>query len=241
MPQRSWADLLADAGDSAGGFEVIPEGDYDFKIKSAESKLAKSSGRQMYEIKAEIQGGPYDKRLVWHNFVLTTDNPAALGFFFRHMNALGLSKDYFAQNPSDHQVAEALTGRAFRGKVGIKKWQGQDRNELTAFWPPAGAGVGAPPSVGAVPPPPQAPPPPPSTAPAPSFAAPAPAAAPAPPPPPPAPPAPAPVVQAETPTVTTESATEQVTPPAPPMLPPPPELASVGASSDTTNVPEPPF
>lgn len=237
MPTKSWADLLSDAGDAKGGFEVMPEGDYDFRVLSAETKVAQS-GRQMYVIKAEVQGGPYDKRLVWHNFVLSTDNPTALGFFFRHMNALGLTKDYFAQNPSDHHVAEALVNRTFRGALGVKKYQGQDRNEIKAFYPAAGAGVGAPPSISAPPVPAAAPPPPPAP-PAPSFAAPAaPAAAP---PPPPAPPAPPVLAQAETPAVSTESAAELTVAPAPPSLPAPEFAGAAAASVSADAPPAPPF
>lgn len=255
MPTRSWEDLLSDAGDAGGGFEVMPEGDYDFVVKDAESKTA-STGKQMYVIKAEIQGGPHNGRLVWHNFVLVNDNPTALGIFFRNMATLGLTAEYFRQNPADHHVADALKNRRFRGQLGIKKYQGQDRNEIKAFFPASGQGLGAPPTVAAPPAPPvqaappaAAPPPP-----APSFQAPPPAAAPAPPPPPPAPPAPEPIAQPETPAVEAEAPAEQVTPPAPPPVvqapeppappvPPAPPAAPelVGAAAGDVAPPPPPF
>lgn len=260
MPTRSWDDLLKDAGDSGGSFEVMPEGDYDFVVKEAESKIA-STGRQMYVIKAEIQGGPHDKRLVWHNFVLVHDNPAALGIFFRNMATLGLNAAYFQQNPGDHHVADALVGRRFRGQVGVRKYQGQDRNEIRAFFPAQGAGLGAPPAAApsAPPAPPVATPPPaPPAPPAPSFAATPPVSAATPPPPPPPPPAPAPVVQPEAPAVVAESPAEQVTPPAPPPVvqapeppappappvPPTPLAApepAMAAASGDVSPPAPPF
>ncbi len=238
-PSRSWQDLLDDAGDHKGGFEVLPEGDYDMAVKEATATLAKSSGARMWVLKAEVQGGPHDKRLVWHNLVLTEANPAALGFFFRHMNCLGLTKDYFAQNPSDHHVAEALVGRRFRAQLAVTKYQGQDKNEIKQFFPPAGAGVGAPPQVTAPPVPAQAPPPPaPPAPPAPSFAAPAVTAATPPPPPPPAPPA---VVQAPTPEVVAETAAEQITPPPPPALPPVEMVGAAAASVSADSPGAPPF
>lgn len=242
MPTRSWDDLLNDAGDASGGFEVMPEGDYDFVVKEAVAKTA-STGRQMYVIKAEVQGGPHDKRLVWHNFVLTTDNPSALGFFFRHMAVLGLNADYFKQNPADHHVADAMVGRSFRGQLGIRKYQGQDRNEIKAFFPARGAGVGAPPAqaVAAPPAPPIAAPPAPAAPPppAPSFAAPTPATAPTPPPPPPAAPAPAPVAQPETPAVEPEAPATQVTPPAPPPVVAPPTPPAPPVPPTPPAAPEP--
>lgn len=227
MPTKSWTELLTDAGDSGGTFEVMPEGDYDFVVKEAKAQTA-STGKAMFVVKAEIQGGPHNGRLVWHNFVLSHENPAALGFFFRHMAVLGLTAEYFKQNPADHHVADALVGRRFRGQMGIKKYQGQDKNEIKAFFPAAGAGVGAPPqqmSAPPAPPQPAAPPPPAAPAAPPTFAAPPPAAAPTPPPPPPAPPAPEPIQAPPPPPVIAETPAEQVAPPAPPPLPAPPAQA----------------
>lgn len=251
MPTKSWQELLNEAGDGGGTFDVMPDGDYDFVIKEAKAQTA-STGRQMYVIKAEIQGGPHNGRLVWHNFVLSHDNPAALGFFFRHMAVLGLTADYFKQNPADHHVADALVGRRFRGQLGTRKWQGQDKNEIKAFFPASGAGLGAPPQVSAPPAPPIAPAPAPAAPPPPppTFAAPPPAAATLPPPPPPAPPAPEPILQVPPPPVVAETAAEQVAPPAPPPLPAPPaaappapQLVSVGAPAGNGDVapPPPPF
>jgi hypothetical protein len=240
MPVRSWEDLLNDAGDAGGTFEVMPEGDYDFVVKEAEAKTA-STGKSMWVAKCEIVGGPHNGRLVWHNFVLSTDNPTALGIFFRQMNSIGLNAEYFRQNPADHHVADAMVGRRFRGVLGIKKYQGQDRNEIKQFFPASGAGVGAPPAVTAPPAPPIAPAPP---APAPiasdAHAAVPPAAAPAPPPPPPAPPAPAPIEQPPTPPVAVETPAEQVTPAAPPPAPAPPAPPAPPAATEDAPPPPPP-
>ena len=251
MPTKSWQELLTDAGDSGGTFEVMPEGDYDFVVKEAKAQTA-STGKQMFVMKAEIQGGPHNSRLVWHNFVLSHENPAALGYFFRNMATLGLTAEYFKQNPADHHVADALIGRRFRGQLGIKKYQGQDRNEIKSFFPASGAGLGAPPQITAPPAPPiaAAPPPPPPPAPAPTFAAPPPAAAPAPPPPPIQAPAPPPIQAPPPPPVIAETPAEQVAPPAPPPLPvpvaqapqpvpvPQPEMAAAGGMAPP---PPPPF
>lgn len=241
MPTRSWGDLLQDAGDNAGGFEALPEGDYDLSVKEAEATIAKSSGRKMFAVKFAVEGGPHNGRLIWHNFVLTEDNPVAMGYFFRNMNALGLNSAYFQTDPADHQVAQAMIGRKFRGQVVIKKWQGQDRNEVKAFFPAAGAGLGAPP---------------PGAAPAPAFAAPPPVAQPAPPAPPAAPPAPAPVQQVAAPAPVAEAPAVQVqaapvapppappaveAPPAPPAPAPVPEPVGAAAGAGDAPPPPPPF
>lgn len=220
MPVRSWADLLNDAGDAGGSFEPLPVGDYDFIIDSAEATQS-TSGKTMYKIKAKVVSGPMAKRIVWHQFVVSPDSNVALNIFFRHMNVLGLGPAFFATNPSDHQVAEHLTGRTFRGQIQIRQWQGQDRNEIKQFWsmPTGGVPVANVAGPGSSMPTP---------APAPAFAAPA-VPAPAPTPQVVAPPAPAPIQQ----TV--------AAPPVPDAAPPAPAVESVPTVASFTAPPPPPF
>lgn len=221
MPVKSWNDLLSDAGGAGNSFDPIPEGDYDFNIKECEAKLAQS-GRMMYVAKCEVESGPHKSRLVWHNFVLTPDNPNALSWFFRNMNVLGLGREFFAANPSDHQVAEQLRGKRFRGQVGIRKYQGQDRNEIKQFFSATSGslGNGLPTAAPAAPAPAPAP-----AAPAPVSAAPAPVAAPV------APVAAAPVVP---------PAPAFAAPPAAPVVAAPPVVAEVPPAPPVVQPPVPP-
>lgn len=232
MPLKSWNDLLDDAGGAGNSFESLPDGDYDFVISECDAKQA-TTGKTMYVTKCAVEGGPHAKRLVWHNFVITPENPNALSWFFRNMNLFGLGREFFATNPSDNNVTAALVGKRFRGQVITRSWNNQDRNEIKQFFTPRAtvAGPGSGPSAAAAPA--KAP------APAPAFAAPAPATAAAPPPPPAAAPAPAPIVQ--------QPAAAPPTPAAPPVAvtpPPPPAPALVPAAaapSDENTPPPPPF
>lgn len=240
MPIRSWGDLLNDAGGAGDSYEPIPTGDYDFVISQADATQSQN-GKTMYKIRCKVESGPHADRLVFHNLTVSPENPVALSIFFRQMNVLGLGRDFFAGNPADHQVAEALLNKRFRGQVVIKTWQGQEKNEIKQlFTAVSGAlGNGAPtPGPAAAPPAPA----PVAAAPAPPPAAPAPApspeyAAPAAPPVPAAPapaaaPAPPPVQQAEVPPVET--------PAAPPATAPAPAAAPEPALSNAGNVPAPP-
>lgn len=236
MPSKSWTELLTEAGD-AGNYDPLPDGDYDFIVGESKAQQA-STGKQMYVITARVETGPYANKPVFHNFVLSPDNPNALGFFFRNMGVFGLSREFFASNPSDFQVAEALKGRRFRAQIGTRKWQGQDRNEIKAFFPPAGQGVGAPTA------PPQAP----------GFSAAPPAVAPAPPAPAPAPAAPPPVQQSFAPAppaapvgqAPTNGNVSHITPPtqtaseAPPPPPPPPLAAAPAPTPEAPPAPQQP-
>lgn len=181
----TFQELIAAAGADAQELEPLPSDTYDFIIKSAEEKVA-GSGNQMYVVKAEVESGPHAKRVLFNNFVLVPDNPKALGMFFRNMGALGLNKTFFETNPSHQQVADALVGRRFRGKVKTGRiYNEKVQSDFEQISPALGGGAPSGPPSG-----PQTLPPAPVAASAPP-APPAPAAAPpAPPAPPTAPPAP---------------------------------------------------
>jgi hypothetical protein len=174
MSTLNWGDLVKDAGE-VGSYDPLPDGDYELQIIEAVAKVSQS-GKTMFAVKAQVQVGAHAKRLVWDNLVVSSDNPTALGIFFRKMNALGLNRDFFATNPSNAQIEQALRGRSFRAQVGSRTWQGQKKNEIKTYYSVVGA-TAAPAAAAPVA----------AAAPAPAPA-PAPAAAPA--------PAPAPVAEA---------------------------------------------
>jgi hypothetical protein len=159
----TWNDLLDSAGE---GFDPVPDGQYPFTISKAEAAETKT-GKTMFKTQHKIDGGPHNGRVVFNQFVLSPDSPSALGFFFRHMAAMGLDKQFFSKNPTKEQVAEALVGRRGIMKVSMRKYQGQDRNNVDAILPLGGGvpmapapasgpplAVPTPPANGAVPAPP---------------------------------------------------------------------------------------
>jgi hypothetical protein len=175
MTTLDWAQLIKDAADSSGGgnYEPLPDGDYEFSVVEA-PVTETQSGKTMFKLKAQVAGGAHDKRLVWDNLVVSPENSTALGIFFRKMNCMGLTQEFFDRTPSNEQISQALTGRRFRGQVGTRTYNGKTSNEIKNYYPSqAGAVPSAPGQTAAAP----APAPAPAAAPAP---APAPAAAPAP-------------------------------------------------------------
>lgn len=155
MATASFSDLMKAAEDA--GFSNCPPGTYDVRVVAGEAKQT-SAGKDMIVVKFEITGGPHGGRKVPNNFVISPENATALGFFFRHMRALGLDAAYFNQNPSPQQVASALIGRMCRIEVGTRVWNGEEREDVKKIMPPA-AGAAAPvlhpaadaPSTGTVP------------------------------------------------------------------------------------------
>ena len=175
MSSLNWGDLVKEAGEVTTGYDPLPDGDYDLMVVEATAKVSQS-GKTMFAIKAQVQNGAHAKRLVWDNLVVTPDNAAALGMFFRKMYALGLGREFFATNPSNAQIEQAIRGRSFRAQVTSRTWQGQKKNEIKQYYASAATAAAAAAPVAAAPAPAPAPAAAPAPAPAPVAAA-APAAA----------------------------------------------------------------
>lgn len=178
MSTLNWGDLVKDAGDAGGSYDPLPDGDYDLVVLEAQAKVSQS-GKTMFAIKAQVETGAHAKRFVWDNLVISPENQAALGIFFRKMYALGLNRDYFASNPTNAQIESALVGRRFRATIGSRTWQGQKKNEIKNYFNVAASAAAAAAAMPAAAAAPVAPPPPPAAAPAPAPAPQAAAAAPA--------------------------------------------------------------
>lgn len=144
MSSINWQDLQQAAADA--GFSVLPNDEYDVSVATAEAKKT-STGKDMIAVRFKVESGPHEGQSVFNQFVLSPENGNALGFFFRHMGALGLDKEYFAAMPALTQVAAALVGRRCRVKVSTRVWNDQERNQVDGVMPPVG-GPGAPPPSG---------------------------------------------------------------------------------------------
>lgn len=122
-------------------FEALPIGDYDVEVAKTEATTS-SNGKPMVKVTFKVIAGPYEKRSILNQFVLSVENPMAMAIFFRHMKAFGLTEDWFAglgQVASLEPVATALLGRRARLSVGHRDWQGETRNEVKGVKPFTGA------------------------------------------------------------------------------------------------------
>lgn len=165
MASLNWSELVNQAGSNNSSMEPIPDGDYELKVLEAEHRRSQS-GKNMFKITTEVQGGPYASRRIWDNLVIDPGNETGLNMFFMKMGILGLNKQFFDQNPTDAQIEQALAGRAFRATVSTRTYNGQEYNDIKKYHKssaaatpnPAQATEAAPaPSTGDVPPPPPAP------------------------------------------------------------------------------------
>ena len=129
----NWSDLIKEAGEATNSFEPLPGGDYELKVIEAKATTS-ASGKVMFKTTNEVVSGPYAKRRVWDNLVISPENSKALGMFFVKMGALGLGKDFFNANPTNAQIEQALMHRSFRGTLGTRTYNGNQSNEISKYF-----------------------------------------------------------------------------------------------------------
>lgn len=125
----------------SASFEALPAGDYDVEVTEANATRS-SNGKPMIKVRLKVLSGPYQNRSIINNFVFSIENAMALSIFFRHMKCFGLDEAFFGslgQAGSLEPVAGALTNRRARVTLGIRQWNGEDRNEVTQIKPYTGA------------------------------------------------------------------------------------------------------
>lgn len=139
MADFTWSDLKKAAEDA--GFVVVPKGLYNAVISKSEAKKT-SQGKDQIKVVFKILDGPLAGKPVNSQFVISPENPTALGFFFRHMKAMGLDGSYFATLAPGavgmNKLANDLIGRSCQIDVVIDEWQGEDRNKVNGIKPLVG-------------------------------------------------------------------------------------------------------
>lgn len=139
--------------------QALPNGDYDFVVDEATATTA-STGSPMIKVKLRITTGAHANKKVFNNFVLSVDSPVALSIFFRHMAALGVGPEFFAQlgtvapEQALAPVAAAILGRTARMTLGQREWpanSGNYRNEVNNIVPGGQPGAVTPPPAAGVP------------------------------------------------------------------------------------------
>ena len=123
----NWGDLKKAADDAT---KPAPIGDYVCEITKCEATTASTSGNPMLKATMRITDGPAAGKTIFNNFNVTLDSAFAMSIFFRHMAAFGLNDQFFAGGPAMEQVAAALVGRRANVTLGIRQWQGADRNQV---------------------------------------------------------------------------------------------------------------
>jgi hypothetical protein len=120
---------LIEAAKEGGGFEALPQDEYQVEVTGCKYKKA-STGKDMWNVEFTVVAGPYAKRKVWNNMVLTPDNPNGLAAFFRQMKLLGADEAFFAANPTEDQVSAKVIGGRCTAPVTQREWNGRITNDM---------------------------------------------------------------------------------------------------------------
>lgn len=134
MGSFSWGDLKKAAEDA--GFVLVPKGTYDVVVSKSEAKKT-GTGKDQIKVTFKVLSGPMAGKPIPNNFVISPESGMALGFFFRHMKALGLDSSYFATLPTGDvgmkKLANDLLGKTCQVDViDDDKWNEELRNKVTA-------------------------------------------------------------------------------------------------------------
>lgn len=142
-----WSDLVKEF---SGGFEPLPNGDYDVVAETAEYVVSKN-GKDMIKVKFKVQGGPSNGRTVYWNCVFSPRKPTgevnegALRAWFGNLSCFGLKAAFFGVNPSMDQIAAAMEGKRVIITLGTREYNGQEQNEVKRVKPPQGGALEVPP------------------------------------------------------------------------------------------------
>lgn len=129
---HNWKDLKKRGDDATKPAEP---GWYVIECIKADVKKASTTGNPMIGAQFKIVDGPAAGKVVFTNFNVTPDSDFALGIFFGQLAAFGLDDAFFANDPSLEQLAAALVSRKANVELGIRPWNGQDRNEFKNLRP----------------------------------------------------------------------------------------------------------
>jgi hypothetical protein len=131
MQTVNWSELIEQA---SGEYAPLPVGTYNTIV--AESVYQQSStNKDMWVVTLRVTDGPYTSRTIRNNIVLTTSSPNAIEMFFRNMEAFGLTKSFFQQQPSPNNqlIAQKLLNAQVQVDIVHRVWDGKIRENVKSM------------------------------------------------------------------------------------------------------------
>jgi hypothetical protein len=131
MQSVNWADLATQA---SAEYVPIPVGSYTAIVTNAEATQS-STGKLMFVLQLHIVGGAHDGRTLRNNVVLTTTTPQAIEMFFRNMEALGLPRTFFQQQPqpTNELIAQKLINAYVQIEISHRAYNGRMTENVTVW------------------------------------------------------------------------------------------------------------
>lgn len=119
-------------------FEVMPKGMYPCLVSECEFTYSQRSGNPMWTVTLEVSEGEYAGRKLFTHLVF---GGKALPITKETLQRI--KPELLEMNPFDYTDEEAISnmlGTAVKAKVGIRKYEGQDRNNVDRLFPGGGDG-----------------------------------------------------------------------------------------------------
>jgi hypothetical protein len=138
------------------GFDPIPKGTYLAHIIESKDDTSKNDDLVL-KITWMILEGEHEGRKVFDQIMLTGSDKA-VAFGNRKLKTIAVASGH--PNPNFIEDSEELHGLPCQIVVGVRTWEGAERNEVKDYKPASSKQPAAQPSPAAPPPPPQGPPPP---------------------------------------------------------------------------------
>lgn len=111
-------------------FDPIPAGIYRVTVADASmtetGENSKVPGSPMMTLELRVAGGEYEDKPVWHNMVFSEKT---LPFVKRDLRALGFTDDELGEF-DPHEACPDIEGRECDAVVGVRKYQGEDTNNV---------------------------------------------------------------------------------------------------------------
>jgi len=118
-------------------FEALPRGMYPCVISDCEFTYSQSSGNPMWTLQMELTDGEYAGRKLYSHMVFAGKG---LPITKRQLTRIAPELLEGPFNPEDSEVIASMLGREVKAKVSVRKYEGEDRNNVQDLFPNDGGG-----------------------------------------------------------------------------------------------------
>jgi hypothetical protein len=120
--------LVVDFNDvEDAGFDVLPAALYPVTVEDCEFVYSQSSGNPMWTLKMSVDDGEYAGRFLWSHLVFAGKGAPFTKKTLSRINPSLLEGPF---NPEDQEVIAGMLGLQLKAKVTVRKYQGQDSNNV---------------------------------------------------------------------------------------------------------------
>ncbi len=113
-------------------FEVLPRAMYPCVVANCEFNYSQNAGNPMWSLELEVEDGEFAGRKLFTHLVFVGKG---LPFTKRQLARIAPELLEGPFNPEDEQVIATMLGRRLRAKVNIRKFEGENRNNVGDLFP----------------------------------------------------------------------------------------------------------